>query len=125
MVTSTLSAETLSLYAGLDAAIAMRDQLKEMLGADHNLTLRALVDNKSTVDTVHATISLTTDKRLRKEIAAIKQMMRKGNLHELKWVPTKLMLADALTKRGVNNLRLMKVMQTGRLSHDYMNSVKF
>ena len=125
VVTSTLSAETLSLFAGLDAAMAMRDQLTIMLGSNYKLNLRAIVDNKSTVDAVHATVSLTTEKRLRKEIAAIKQMMNRHELLVLKWVPTKLMLADALTKKGVNNLSLLKVMQTGKLGYDYLNSVKF
>ena len=123
VVTSTLAAETLSLYAGLDAAIAMREQLREMLGLNHNLFIRALVDNKSTVDTVHAAVSLTTEKRLRKEIGAIKQMLKEDKLKQLKWVPTQHMLADALTKKGVNSLRLMKVMQTGILDKEYLQSV--
>ena len=123
VVTSTLAAETLSLYAGLDAAIAMREQLQAMLGIDHNLFIRALVDNKSTVDTIHAAISLTTEKRLRKEIGAIKQMLKDNQLKQVKWVPTQHMLCDALTKKGVNSLRLMKAMQTGKLDQDYIDSV--
>ena len=51
-----------------------------MLGTDHNLSIRAL-EVKSTVDAVHAAVSLTTEKRLRKEIGAIKQMLK-----QLKWV---------------------------------------
>jgi hypothetical protein len=124
VVNSTLAAETLSLYAGLDAAIAMKDQLIAMLGEGYKFTLRALVDNKSTVDTVHAAVSLTTEKRLRKEIGSIKEMMQTGKLQELKWVPTELMLADALTKKGVNSLKLLQVMQTGRLGQEYMTSVQ-
>ena len=101
----------------------MREQLREMLGLNHNLFIRALVDNKSTVDTVHAAVSLTTEKRLRKEIGAIKQMLKEDKLKQLKWVPTQHMLADALTKKGVNSLRLMKVMQTGILDKEYLQSV--
>ena len=58
----------------------MREQLQIMLGTDHNLSIRAL-EVKSTVDAVHAAVSLTTEKRLRKEIGAIKQMLK-----QLKWV---------------------------------------
>ena len=123
VVTSTLAAETLSLYAGLDAAVAMRQELMVMLGKGHYFPLRAIVDNKSTVDAVNATVSLTSEKRLRKEIGAVKEMLKKGKLKELIWVPTKHMLADALTKKGVNSLRLMKVVQTGRLDSDYLDSV--
>lgn len=101
----------------------MRDQLRRMLGADHSLPIRALVDNKSTVDAVHAAVSLTSEKRLRKEIGAVKQMLKKGKLKQLKWVPTQHMLCDALTKKGVNCLRLMKAMQTGRLDREYIDSV--
>ena len=124
VVNSTLAAEALSLYAGLDAAIAMKNQLRMILGKDYIFPLRAIVDNKSTVDTVHAAVSLTTEKRLRKEIGSIKEMMKKGKLQQLKWVPTELMLADALTKKGVNSLKLLKVMQTGCLGDDYLNSVR-
>lgn len=94
-----------------------------MLGKGHYFPLRAIVDNKSTVDAVNATVSLTSEKRLRKEIGAVKEMLKKGKLKELIWVPTKHMLADALTKKGVNSLRLMKVVQTGRLDSDYLDSV--
>ena len=94
-----------------------------MLGKDHNLYIRALVDNKSAVDAVSAAVSLTTEKRLRKEIGAVKQMLKDNKLKQLKWVPTQHMLADALTKKGVNSLRLMKVMQTGILDKEYLDSV--
>jgi transposase InsO family protein len=123
VVTSTLAAETLSLYAGLDAAVAMREQLQVMLGMDHSFPITALVDNKSTVDAVQAAVSLTTEKRLRKEIGAVKQMLKQGKLKQLKWVPTQHMLCDALTKKGVNSLRLMKAMQTGSLDREYLESV--
>ena len=69
-------------------------------------------------------VTNVTEKRLKKEIAAIKQMLEVGKLRELIWVPTNLMLADALTKKGVNSLKLMQVMQTGRLGAEYLNSVK-
>ena len=98
--------------------------LQDLMGIEHNFTLRALIDNKSCWDTVHATVTNVTEKRLKKEIAAIKQMLEVGKLRELIWVPTNLMLADALTKKGVNSLKLMQVMQTGRLGAEYLNSVK-
>ena len=123
VVTSTLAAETLSLTCGLDAAVAMREQLQDLLGDDHILTLRAMVDNKSCVDAAHATVTHTTERRLKREIGSIKGMLKKGELKELKWVPTNLMLADALTKKGVNSLKLMQVMQEGQLSAEYLNSV--
>lgn len=101
----------------------MREQLQVMLGMDHSFPITALVDNKSTVDAVQAAVSLTTEKRLRKEIGAVKQMLKQGKLKQLKWVPTQHMLCDALTKKGVNSLRLMKAMQTGSLDREYLDSV--
>ena len=124
VVTSTLAAETLSLTCGLDAAVALKEQLQDLLGMDHDIKLRALVDNKSCVDAAHTTVTHTTERRLKREIGSIKEMLKNGELKELKWVPTNLMIADALTKKGVNSLKLMEVMQNGKLSADYVHSVK-
>ena len=124
VVTSTLAAETLSLTCGLDAAVALKEQLQDLLGIDHDIKLRALVDNKSAVDAAHTTVTHTTERRLKREIGSVKEMLKNGELKELKWVPTNLMLADALTKKGVNSLKLMEVMQKGKLGSDYVSSVR-
>ncbi len=51
-VASTLAAETLVLYSGLDAAVAMKMMLKDITGKE--LTVKAITDNKSARDAVYS-----------------------------------------------------------------------
>jgi len=44
-------------------------------------------------------------------------MKDKGDIMEFKWVPTKDMWADALTKQRVDPTILKKVLRTGYLKH--------
>ena len=73
----------------------------------------------SVVDAISSTTSVA-DKRLRREISAIKEMLSGNEVTSIKWVPGKLQLADVLTKRGVNdvyyrlfNASLLQVVQEG------------
>ena len=118
---STIAAETLSLSAGLDKAVSIRRNMQDMLGIKYDLPIRALVDNKSTVDAMHST-GTTTETRLMREVASVKELLKKKKIKELTWVPTNLMLADALTKKGVNSLNLMKVMQNGNLDSEFLKT---
>lgn len=64
----------------------------------------------SVVDAISSTTSVA-DKRLRREISAIKEMLSGNEVTSIKWVPGKLHLADVLTKRGVNDASLLQVVQ--------------
>ena len=125
VVGSSLSAETLSLVAGLDAAVATKWKLQDMLGKDHPFTIRALVDNKSTVQAVYSTTATPSvqEKRLLRELGGAREMLELGEVKEIKWVKGNVMLADALTKKGVNSIKLMNVMQKGELDQEFLNSV--
>ena len=54
------------------------------------------------------------EKRLRIDIAQIQEAVSKERV-EVNWVPAGKMLADCLTKRGMNAEELMNVLKTGRL----------
>lgn len=125
VVGSTLAAEALSLMAGLDIAVATKWQLQDILGKDHSFTIRAMVDNKSTVDCIYSTTATPSvqEKRLLREIGSMRRMLKFGQVEEIKWVPGNLMLADALTKKGVNSIKLMSVLQKGKLDSEFLNSV--
>ena len=108
---STLGAETLALVNGLDDCMYNRDILEVLLG--RKLDLVGIVDNRSLVEAIGST-SQVSEKRLRREICAIKDMVAKDNLTIL-WVPTVRQLADILTKSGVNANNMAKTMSTGKL----------
>ena len=82
-VASTLAAETISLGTALDAAVGIRDMIVEITGGKVTLQIKALVDNKSCRDAVYSTTSVT-ERRLRAEIAVIKELEEEKIISEVK-----------------------------------------
>ena len=121
-VVSTLAAELLSLATAIDSAIGTRDQLCEMTAGKVNLKIKAITDNRSARDTIYSEKS-NDQKRLRAEIAGIKESIERGLLEEVKWVPGVSMLADILTKQGVKSDSLMSVLQQGQMGNNLINAI--
>jgi hypothetical protein len=122
-VASTLAAETISLGTALDAAVAVKDMLFEITAGNIDLQVKAIIDNKSARDAVYSSTSIT-ERRLRAEVALVKEMMDEKTVSEVKWVRGEHMLADILTKSGPSSLPLMSVMQDGQLSEEMMRICK-
>ena len=113
---STLTAEALSLCDGLDAAIYFRNFIEEVLNlSPGTIPVFGKTDNLSTVEAVRSTTAVS-EKRLRREIGAIKQMIQQGEVQSLSWVPGSSQLADVLTKSSANGTKLLNVLQNGDLS---------
>ena len=122
-VPSTLGAEMLSLVTAIDAAIGTRDQLCEITGGKVNLKIKAITDNKSARDTIYSEKALD-QKRLRADIAEIKEAIEEGTIHEVRWVTGQNMLADVLTKQGVKSQTLLSVLQEGRIDQNILYACK-
>lgn len=113
VVRSTLAAEALSLCEGLEAAIHHREILEEIVNLEpKSIKIHAIIDNKSTVQAVYST-TVVDDKRLRREIGGIREMLACGTVDSLEWVKGSDQLADVLTKRGVDGSPLLEVLQNG------------
>lgn len=123
VVTSTLAAEAVSLTKGLDAAIAFKWTLQQLLGEEGNLPVRAIIDNKDTYESVHSTTDVA-ERKLRREIGVVKQMLKDKELEQLIWAPGQFQLADPLTKLGANGETLSKVMQEGKIPREIMAVIK-
>ena len=119
---STLAAEALSLSIGLDAAVGIRWQLREILGEDHKLPITAIIDNKDTYDAVHSSTDVT-ERRLRREIAILQEYLESGEIRRILWCRGEHQLADCLTKKGVNAMPLMHVMQTGIMGDNILQII--
>ena len=63
---------------------------------------------------VHS-ITAFLDKRLRVDVAILREMIDKPEIKKVTWVPTKDQLADCLTKRGSSPLKLLQVLTTNTL----------
>ena len=112
VVRSTLAAEALALGDGLETALFEKEVFKELFGQEVKILVIAIVDNKSVEVNLRSTSSVE-DKRLRRDLSMIKEMLDRGEVHSVRWVDGKLQLADTLTKKGVNSLKLQAVLQMG------------
>ena len=112
VVQSSLAAEALALSKALGEAYYQQSFIKETLNINAKIT--AYVDNKELVENVYST-SLLDDKRLNLDVALIKEMVNKGEVENILWLPGPDQLADCMTKRGQSGDQLRQAMQQGTL----------
>ena len=114
VVKSTLAAETLAAADAIDNAYYLGQILSQVLFDNKKeIHIELYVDNKSLHDNVFS-VKNVAEKRLRIDIAAIKELVTEEKLN-VNWVETKCQLADGLTKKGVNPIKISNVFQTGFL----------
>ena len=86
VVRSTLAAETLSLEEGLEAGFYYREMLENILGLEpRTIKIEAYVGKKSVIEAILST-RLVDDKRLRVDIAAIKELIQLHDVNPIQWV---------------------------------------
>ena len=112
---STIAVETLALSDGCDTSYFMVSLAKEIIfmKQHNNINVEAFTDNRSLYKTLLTTKSIL-DKRLRVEIAALREMCEKNELI-INWVEKQHQLSDVLTKRGASPQSLIETIQKGKL----------
>ena len=63
--------------------------------------IKCFVDNKSLVDAVHSS-TLIEDRRLRIDMAVLRNMLDVQDINDIIWVNSSHQLANCLTKRGAS-----------------------
>ena len=58
-------------------------------------------------DAVHSTTQIL-DKRLRIKMAILREMVDRGEIAEISWIPTDKQIADSLTKKGVPSFKILQ-----------------
>ena len=111
---STLAAETLSLQDSLETGYYYRGMLEDILGLEQKVKTGAYVDNRSVIETILST-RLVGDKRIRIDIAAIKELVQLQEVNRMKSAPGHLQLANSMTKQGASGFSLLKVLETGQM----------
>ena len=102
VVKSTLAAETLALLDAAEAGVYICTLLAEMLRVPSSqFPVKCFVDNRSLVDALYST-KLVQDKHLRINIAVLRDMISKTDVHSVEWVQSTKQIANALTKRGAS-----------------------
>ena len=110
-VNSTLAAEALALKDAIDHCLLVRNLLMAMFHSTYKPPVEAWTDNRNTFVSIETTTQVD-DKRLRIDIACIKDCVAKDNV-TVQWCPGSEMLANCLTKRGCSADDLMYLMSVG------------
>ena len=110
VVKSTLAAETLSLVEAADASFWLQSVLNEILGTNKfNIECRS--DSQSLCNAIRSSTALS-EKRLTVDIAILREMLSKGEISEVIWVPASAQTAD---KRGASSEKLLAVLMNNEL----------
>ena len=115
VVRSTLAAETLSAVDAMDSAHLTLQILLEFLPEKkkEEIVVDLFTDNKSLFDLVN-TSNLTRDKRLRVDVAALREISDRGEA-QIRWIDSKNQIADVLTKKGAAKTKLLDVLEKAHL----------
>ena len=97
---SPLASEALALNDVADAGFLIGAMLQEVFRLPSLPPVLCKTDNASLVETLH-TDNLVQDKRLRIDIARLREMRRRGEI-DIQWVKGSEQLSDPLTKSGAN-----------------------
>ena len=116
VVRSTMAAEGLSLSEGIDEAIYIQHILSEMVGVSSPII--GITDHEGLYKAILST-KLVDDRRLRIDIGSIKENIERGTIQEVQFTPSTEQLTDVLTKKGVHGIKLLSVLQTGKLARAF------
>ena len=111
VVKSTVAAEALAYDETIGHSEYLQSILEEMTG--RKLQILAVTDSKNLLDSLSYTRQVD-DRRLRIDIAAIKQTIQEKNIRAYH-VPGDMMLADCLTKKGVSTRNILDVVSQGKV----------
>ena len=121
-VNSTLAAETMAVSRGMAEACWMRFffleimhsdfSLEEAKGLQHRIPVVAVTDNKPLFDFARNDVTVSQDKRLMIEMLLMRRDISRNNVL-LRWIDTRQMLVDCMTKTKVRPFLLRYVMMSG------------
>ena len=72
------------------------------------ILIKCFVDSKSLVETLNSTKNVD-DRRLRIDIAVLRNMVENKEISSVYWIPTCKQLTDCLTKKGASSEHLLAV----------------
>ena len=110
---SPLATEISAIADTADYAYLVAAMIKEMFALEKLPMIVLMTDSKSLKDNLEST-RVIDDPRQRVDVARMKQMVKKGEI-QVRWVSSRLQLADSLTKRGASTDYLLEVLAGGSL----------
>lgn len=97
---STIEAEALSVGEAIEGVIYFNRLWKEIVG-ERELEALVMTDSKTLMTAIKSSTGVSS-KRLKIDIAAIRETIESGEIREVQWVEGKQQVADVLTKSGVS-----------------------
>ena len=113
---STMAAEARALELAIDYAILYSRQLKEIYNGvrtTNGIKVTAFTDSQTLLDAIVSSRQVE-DKTLVHLIYGIKDKLLHNEVHRVSWVCTSKMLADGLTKSGIQMDKLMHMIESGK-----------
>ena len=111
IVRSTLAAECMALQDGADTAVLLAALMSEALyDGSESMSVVCCTDSRGLYRALYSTKAVQ-DKRLRIDIARIRQMMDVGEVTKVCWVDSSQQLADCLTKKTASSSALLDVLK--------------
>lgn len=119
---STIEAEALSTGEAIEGLIYLRFLWEEVVGGKK---LEAIVKTDSrTLMTAIKSSTGVSSKRLKIDIAAIREAIEYGEVKEVKWIKGKCQIADVLTKSGVSEENIRNYVEGNKVDLDEENFEK-
>ena len=113
VVKRTMAMETLSRVEATEACFWLAGMLKEVLLDNQDrspqCSIECRTDSHQLYDAVYS-IRPVLDKRLRNDIAILKEMLERKELSQIKWIDKNYQLVVSLTKREASSHNLMRVL---------------
>ena len=97
---STIEAEALSVGEAIEGVIYLNKLWEEVVG-ERKLEALVKTDSKTLMTAIRSSTGVSS-KRLKIDIAAIRETMESGEIKEVQWIQGKHQIADVLTKSGVS-----------------------
>ena len=114
---STLAAECMALQDSTDAAILISSLFSEMLySCNKSIQNISKTDSKGLHTALYSTKAVQ-DKRLRVDIASLREMLERQELDQVCWIQSSDQLADCLTKKTASSESLLDVLHYSELPH--------
>ena len=108
VVWSTLAAECLAQLDAVDASFLIKSLLEEVINCNNALPVESIIDNKSLCEALYSTKCIEY-KRLRVDVATLRERLHIGELSAVKRVDTSKQIANCFTKNGTSSTLLFDV----------------
>ena len=119
-----MAAETLIQVKAAWVCFWLASLLSEILywkpNDNKNIKIEFFTDNHQLYDSVYS-IRAVENKRLRTEIALLREVINKKEIIKINWIENKYQIADCLTKYGASSEKLLKTLKTKPTEFLYLN----